>query len=116
MKLLRRLKDVEERRRRAERNAALAGSGVGLVWTSSESMLSDAELAAAPHVALDAYITGEIAEVITWRTVQRATEDERDRGNVYDVDGQLIGHVVAVERDGRLVTWRPIKRRKAEAV
>ncbi len=105
MRLIRRLKDLEQAARR--RQAAAAGAGVGIAWSSSDVRLSDEELAAAPFLAVDVWITGRIQEVLTWRTVQRASASAEDRGRVYDESGRVVGQVVSV--DGRMVTWREVR-------
>jgi hypothetical protein len=116
VKLIRSLDALERRAagvpsrssRKGKRGAsrAPAGATVGMVWTADEVPLGR-PLASGEFLAVDVYRLPDANPHLLsgWqRTVERATLNPRDRGNVYDVDGVLVGRVVS--RNGSLVTTR----------
>lgn len=100
MRLVRRMRSVEERARRAR-----AAGGVAMVWTSAEHVLSEEERGCAAGVALDIVRAGQLGGTEVWRTVERVARDAADLGDVFDLGGEIVGHVTAVEDGGHLVTW-----------
>lgn len=102
MKLLRQVERLEA----AAAVRAVEPAAVSLVWSSDEVVVDLAQLRPGEYVATDVTIEERLEGVSIWRTRERLTCDVRDLGNVYDVDGELVGRIVAI--DGPMVEWRPI--------
>jgi hypothetical protein len=107
MKLLKRLKRVEEKLsgRNEFEKALAAGATIGVVWTRDSGAAPERELGPGERLVEDLVLEGQTAGAERAHTTPRVTRDPEDHGVVYDEQLRRIGRVVSRKGGGRLIEW-----------